>query len=174
MIWERKNLMEIPAGTDQKAWKQYWREQRQPWRRYPPVSAERQAFLQQRIEASSDGAPGPFAGIRLYRADIECLLEWHDQGRGPVWWKEEYPKVPSQRRDGLNLCGAMLSGEDLSHLPLCRTFFGLTWDEAERSTPRQLAQAAAHLQGANLRGANLEGIRGRGAHLEGACLAHTR
>src|SRR5260370_25252932 len=89
-----------------------------PWRKEPEISSERQADLAQALHPLSDIRRGiyPFKGMRLSRADIEWLLATHEGGRGPVAWAD----AESRPRAGLDLRGAILSGADLSNLPLTR------------------------------------------------------
>src|SRR5205085_1300509 len=103
--------------------------------------------------------------------------------KGPVDWSDE-----SQReREGLNLRGAILSGVNLSGLPLARMLGGLTARElfaaiSESSVTDQRALAAVHLEeailiethleGADLSKAYLERANVRRAYLESAKLHH--
>jgi uncharacterized protein YjbI with pentapeptide repeats len=97
--------------------------------------------------------------MTLTRADIEHLLHTHEQGRGPVDWRD-----PAQReRNGLDLRGADLRGVDLSRLPLARTLLGLTWKEWKEATEARREQAGTQLQGANLEAVHPAG-RGVGEH----------
>ncbi|MBV9259112.1 MAG: hypothetical protein JO215_13945, partial [Ktedonobacteraceae bacterium] len=73
------------------AWIHYWQEQGQPWRTEPEIDLDRQAFLSMQRMITPDIERGryPFKDIKLGRADIEWLLVTHEQGRGPVDWRDE-------------------------------------------------------------------------------------
>jgi uncharacterized protein YjbI with pentapeptide repeats len=176
-----------PAPQDAREWRIFWMTQSQPWRREALISVERQSFLAQRrsVPEAIDWRMTPFAGVTLTRADLEWLLATHESYgySGPVDWR-----YPDQRlRPGLNLCGAILSGEDLYDMPLAGMRGGLSHDEAERflilksratgvppPTEAEIVayqeRFAIHLEGANLEGASLDSANLAGAHLEGANL----
>ena len=144
------------------------------WQRGPAPSLERQRFLTQRRQITPDPANGlyPFAEMSLTRADIEWLLQTHQSAStsgiyaGPVVWD-----APEQRdRPGLDMRGADLRGVDLSELPLTRLVGSLVADEWKAATLVQRAQAAIHLEGAQLADAHLEGALLHDAHLKGANL----
>jgi len=162
--------LQRPNTDDPKTWKAYWKEQGQPWRREPEIDMLRQQFLAERRSIPADIEQGmyPFKGIKLSRADAEWLLATHENGRGPVDWSDERHR----KRDGLDVRGADLQGEDLSELPLARMLGGLSqgtdWNTA---TAEQREAAAVHLEGADLRGSNLEGAVLNKAHLEGTDLS---
>lgn len=176
-----------PTTSQRDAWGEYWQEVGQPWRTEPEIDAERQAYLRQRLALLVDLEEGmyPFRDIKLGRADVEWLLAHHENGRGPVDWRD-----PKQRdRLGIDLRGANLRGADLRGLPLAHMLGGLSWRERDR-TPERRDMAAVHLEGAILSGAHLEraelymaylqkadlymahlaGASLRKAHLEGASL----
>ncbi len=139
-----------------------------PWRKEPEISSERQADLAQALHTLSDIRRGiyPFKGMRLSRADIEWLLATHEGGRGPVAWAD----AESRPRAGLDLRGAILSGADLSNLPLTRLIGGLDVEQGAGITTAQRKEAALRLEGANLRGAHLEGAILYNARLDEAAL----
>src|SRR2546421_11182272 len=104
----KAGALQCPTNDDKEAWKAYWRQQGQPWRTEPEIDAERQRYLAERRAITPEIEKGiyPFRDIKLSRADVEWLLATHENGRGPVDWRDE-----SQcRRIGLDLQGA-----DLSH-----------------------------------------------------------
>ncbi len=176
-----------PTTSQRSAWGEYWQEVGQPWRTEPEIDAERQGYLRQRLAILVDLEEGvyPFRDIKLGRADVEWLLAYHEDGHGPVDWRD-----PKQReRLGIDLRGANLRGADLRGLPLSHMLGGLSWRERDR-TPERRDMAAVHLEGAILSDAHLEraelymaylqkadfylahlaGASLRKAHLEGASL----
>jgi hypothetical protein len=141
------------------------------WRTEPEIDSERQQFLQQRLLIVPDIQHSiyPFKDIRLTRADVEWLLATHEQGCGPIDWRD-----PSQReRQGIDLRGANLQRVDLRGLPLARVCGGLTRKEWAAATLEQRAQAGIHLEGADLSEAHLEKALLRGAFFEKARLYRT-
>jgi uncharacterized protein YjbI with pentapeptide repeats len=189
-------LPQHPLSTDREAWHVYWPTQGQPWRTEPEIDRERQAYLAERRTISPNLERGifPFKDAKLTRADVEWLLATHENGRGPVVWKDE-----SQRdRKGLDLRGADLRQADLRGLPLARLCGGIPKDDwleyieqrtiypvmylvPQYATSKQqrttiamlIAQAdliGIHLEEANLTGAHLEGAHLCDAHLERAYL----
>ena len=157
---------------DQHATRQaYWRAQGQPWRTEPEPERARQEWLEARRAVLADPHRGfyPFKGMKLDRADVEWLLATHENGKGPVDWRDE----AQQRRQGLDLRGAILSGSasqstDLRGLPLSRLQGGLTreqWSGWTRANKELLAQSAMNLEATDLFGTHLEG-----ANLTSACL----
>ena len=152
-----------PTSSQNAAWSTYWREVGQPWRKEPEIDVERRAYLTQRLSIQPDLEEGiyPFKDIKLDRADIEWLLANHENGRGPVDWRD-----PQQRdRPGIDLRGANLRGANLHRLPLSHMLGGLTWRERDR-TPERREMAAVHLEGAILSGAHLERAELYMAYLE--------
>jgi uncharacterized protein YjbI with pentapeptide repeats len=173
----------LTTATDER---DVWQAQGQYWRTEPPISAERQAELRQRMAVTANINAGiyPFRGeqnkrIRLYRADVEWLLAEH----GPIFWEN----APARWRAGLDLRGADLSGVDLSRLPMARCILGLSFDDrtaitrldrpaVEKARLREAATCrlehanlfGTHLEGAQLGGAYLGAARFRDTHLEGA------
>lgn len=142
-----------PIATEKDAWRAYWQDLQQPWRTEPELDADRQAYLAQRLTVLPDLEEGiyPFKDIRLTRADVEWLLAQHENGGGPVDWRD-----PQQRhRLGIDLRGANLRGMDLRGLPLSHMLGGLSWRERDR-TPERRETAAVHLEGALLSEAHLE------------------
>lgn len=147
------------------------------WHMSAPISPDRAQELQARLHIVVDPMQSvfPFKDVTLTRADIEWLLIHHDGGRGPIDWSD-----PAQRsRQGLDLRGAWLCGEDLSSLPLARLIGGLSTEErllaSKDAREKELRDAAGvHMEGANLTDTHLEGAILRSAHLEGACLFRTR
>ncbi len=177
---------ERPHDDQHATWQAYWQAQGQPWRTEPEPERTRQEWLEARRAVLADPRRGiyPFKGMKLDRADVEWLLATHENGKGPVDWRDE----AQQRRQGLDLRGAILSGSanqstDLRGLPLSRLQGGLTreqWSGWTRANKELLAQSAmnleatdlfgTHLEGANLTGTHLEEANLTGAHLEGAYL----
>jgi uncharacterized protein YjbI with pentapeptide repeats len=152
-----------PALDDQDGWKAYWAARGQPWRTEPEIDAKRQAELNQHRAIVPDVRQGmyPFKGMKLSRADIECLLAAHENGRGPVDWSDE----GQRERKGLDLRGTDLRQADLHGLPLARVYCGLTNDEQQWASEGQCMMARAHLGGAILDYAHLQG-----AELHHVCL----
>lgn len=116
--------LQQPTKDDKEAWRAYWKANGQSWRAEPEIDIERQLYLERRRNIEPDVEQGifPFKDInpKLSRADIEWLLATHENGLGPVDWKDE-----SQRqREGLDLRGADLRYVDLVGLPLARTIAG--------------------------------------------------
>jgi uncharacterized protein YjbI with pentapeptide repeats len=159
-----------PAPDDHAAWRAYWKEQGQPWRKEPEIDTKRQQELSKCRIIIADIEKGiyPFRGMKLSRADVEWLLSTHESGgiRGPVDWSDERQRT----REGLDVRGAHLQEEDLTGLPLARIRGGLTSDEWFRGTKEQREMAAVHLQKANLREANLQKAGLLGANLQKADL----
>ena len=156
-----------PTTSQKGAWVAYWRESGLPWRTEPEIDVERQAYLRQRLAIQPDLEEGiyPFRDVKLDRADVEWLLAHHENGRGPVDWRD-----PSQRdRLGIDLRGANLRGANLHGLPLSHMLGGLTWRERDR-TPERREMAAVHFEGAVLGGAHLERAELYMAYLERADL----
>jgi uncharacterized protein YjbI with pentapeptide repeats len=141
------------------------------WRTEPEIDIERQAFLRQRFTLVPDIQQGiyPFKDIQLTRADVECLLATHEQGRGPIEWSNALQR----ERQGIDLRGADLRHVNLRGLPLARLRGGLTKEEWVATTLEQRAMAGVHLEQADLSGARLEGALLRGAFLQGATLRAT-
>lgn len=181
-----------PDGHEQDkraAWKRYWKAQGQTWRTEPEIDEVRQQFLIKRRAIVPDLDEGiyPFKDIQLTRADVEWLLATHEDGRGPLYGRDDI----QNGRKGLDLRGADLRGADLRHLPLAHMLGGLNWRERAR-TPERRNNAAVHMEGAILSGvhleyaelymahfeqadlyrAYLEGASLRKAHFEGAYLRH--
>lgn len=124
----------------------------------------------------------------LTRADIEWLLAVHESEnmRGPV----VLGFLGHERRQGLDLRGAILKNEDLSELPLARVRFGMASQEWRAHILKEHIFAAAHVenvnfmrtdlreaglirlycQGADFGEAHLERANLIGAHFEGAYL----
>jgi uncharacterized protein YjbI with pentapeptide repeats len=160
-----------PTRDDRDEWKAYWKAQDQLWRTEPEIDDERQTYLAQcrAIMPNIEQGIYPFKDIKLSRADVEWLLATHENGRGPVDWRDE----SQHQREGLDLRGADLRHMDLLNLPLACTHGGLTWkewDQAFDTAPDERAVAGAHLERANLQEAHLEGADLCGVHLEGANL----
>jgi uncharacterized protein YjbI with pentapeptide repeats len=167
------DTLQRPNTDDQKAWKAYWETQGQPWRTEPEIDVERQKQLAERRAILPDIEKGiyPFKDIepKLSRADVEWLLVTHENGRGPVDWKDK-----SQRnRLGLDLRGADLQHIDLHHLPLACLIGGISRDIWNETTLEHRIISEIHLERASLRGAHLEGACLTRAHLEGADIGRT-
>jgi len=146
----------LPDSDDREAWVKYWKSKNQPWRIEPIISKERQEYLAERRKIEPDDEQGiyPFKGIapNLSRADIEWLLATHENGRGPVDWKDE----SQRKRYGLDLRGADLRDLDLRELPLARMLAGQSQRrkgeryEAVTIYFHEIDICAVHLEGANL------------------------
>jgi hypothetical protein len=169
------SILQRPTTMDKKAWEIYWKEQGQPWRTEPEIDEEQQNNLDERrmkIKPEIEQGIYPFRGfkLKLTRADVEWLLATHENGRGPIDWRDE-----SQReRNGLDLRGADLCQIDLSNLPLARLRGGLTFDEWDDATEEQRKWSAILMNGANLTEAHLEGANLREAELKGADLSFAK
>ncbi len=164
-----------PAGDNRDDWKAYWQHLGQPWRTEPEITAERQAYLEERRAIIPDIQQGiyPFGGIPLSRADIEYLLATHE-GRGPI-----DPNASDQQdRVGLDLRGVDLRpiddiSIDLSDLPLSRVRLGLTLEEWLYISSDLQAFAMVHMERANLSRANLQGANLFDVNLYKAVLRQT-
>src|SRR5262249_51010236 len=144
-----------PAADDRSAWRLYWQALGQPWRTEPEIDEPRQLMLAERVAIPPNIAQGvyPFKEMRLNRADLEWLLATHDGGRGPIDWNDS----TQHGRQGIDLRGAHMQGEDLRELPLARLRGGLlNWsrggskDEWTGATPEQREAAAVHLERTDL------------------------
>ncbi len=157
-----------PTTEDRAIWQEYWTAQGQSWRTEPEIDEKRRSFLADRLTITPDIQRNiyPFFGISLTRADIEWLLATHEDGRGPIDWSDEQQRG----REGLDLRGARMNGENLSGLPLARLRAGISWNEGKNPTPDQIDSAAAHMQKADLREAHLEGSILCHTYLQGAAL----
>ncbi|SRR6266567_3012635 len=124
-----------PAPDDCDAWVAYWKEQGQPWRTEPEIDLKRQAELARCRAIVPDIKKGtyPFKGMKLTRADVEWLLETHENSRGPMDLSDE----TQWKREGLDLRGADLCEVNLHHLPLTRMRGGLDLSELRKSTREQ-------------------------------------
>lgn len=122
---------------------------------------------------------GVFSHSIVYkRKNSTKLLATHENGRGPVDWRDE-----SQReREGLDVCGAELCQADLSNTPLARLCGGMPRDAwnafvEERSmyavTKAQRVTIVMLMAHADLIGAHMEGVHFCDVHLEGAYLIET-
>jgi hypothetical protein len=100
------------------------------------------------------------------RAELEWLLAANENRHGPVAWGNESQSKPK----GLDLRGADLSQEDLSHLPLAYMRGGLTLREWQLATEEQRNTAAVRMEKADLSGAQLQKADLSGAQLQGADL----
>lgn len=168
------STLQRPTTIDQKAWETYWKEQGQLWRTEPEIDEERQNYLDERrmIKPEIEQGIYPFRGIKpqLTRADVEWLLATHENGRGPIDWKDE----SQRKRDGLDLRGADLCQIDLSNLPLARLSGGLNFEEWNDATEEQRKWSAVLMNEANLTEAHLEGANLREAQLKGADLGFAK
>jgi uncharacterized protein YjbI with pentapeptide repeats len=161
---------ERPSNDQPAAWKAYWRSQGYSWRTEPEIDRARQELLETRRALTADPQKGiyPFKGIKLGRADVEWLMATHENGKGPIDWRDQ----TQQRRQGLDLRGAVLSGDssrgaNLRDLPLSRLQGGLSrekWSGWVKANKELLDQGAVDLEAADL----------FGTHLEGACLIAAR
>jgi uncharacterized protein YjbI with pentapeptide repeats len=163
-----------PVPTDFTSWPEYWTAQGTPWRTEPEIDEERQRFLATRRAVPPIIKQGiyPFRDengpINLTRADVEWLLATHDEGQGPVDWDD-----PAQRkRMGLDLRGAVLTGQDLQSLPLARLVGGLTRDDRNYASEYEHMLAAPHMEGTILSYAHLEDAVLTFSHLQGCSLHH--
>ena len=185
LLQHRKQIQQIPPPHQQptsrtpEEWSTYWKAQGQPWRTEPEIDKKRQEYLAKRrlITPNIEQGIYPFKDVepKLTRADIEWLLATHQSGGicGPVDCSDERQR----EREGLDLRGAHLEGEDLSGLPLARIHGGLTFYEESsmlieereiNEEPRE--RAAVLLQKAKLAGADLQEAFLRGANLQEAYL----
>lgn len=155
-----------PAINNKDAWPAYWQAQGQTWRTEPEIDTKRQKYLAQRRAIVPSIVQGiyPFKGLKLSRADLEWLLATHEDERGPVDWSDENQR----NREGLDLRGVHLEGEDLMGLPLAKMRGGVNWFEPQTvlATGDILKEAEIHLQSAYLDNAHLEGALLFRAHLE--------
>src|SRR5260221_1944591 len=156
----RYEIVEVgrPDNDDKEAWKIFWKSRKQPWRTEPRISAERQNYLAERRSIAPYTIPNlfPFKDIKLSRADVEWLLATHEDGRGPIDWKDE----KQREREGIDLRGADLRGVDLSELPMVGLVGGLRQgDDAlvlyDHLQKFEVEIAGIHLEGAHLEMANL-------------------
>ena len=156
------------SPTSSEEWRTYWQAKGFPWRAEPEIDEKRQRELSQRRAIVPDIKQGiyPFKGMKLSRADVEWLLATHEHGQGPVDWNDEHQRS----REGLDLRGADLSQENLSHLPLAYMQGGLPFDEWELATEEQRNMAAGRMEQADLEGAQLQGANLGGAQLQRANL----
>ena len=163
------STLQRPINDNKEGWKTYWKHQGKYWRREPEIDSERQKYLAERRSITPDieQAIYPFKDIKLSRADVEWLLETHENGRGPVDWSSERDL---HERRGIDLRGADLRGVDLSRLPLTCMRGGLTQEDRNRATAEQAEMAAVHLEGASLKRTRLERAILFKAHLEQADL----
>lgn len=157
-----------PTTDDRKVWQDYWQQKGQPWRTEPEITTDRQDFLANRLTIKPGIEKGvyPFKGIKLGRADVEWLLDNHENGRGPIDWNDK-----SQRsRVGLDIRGADLSQENLSGLPLACLHGGLNGDEWSTLSEEEDKLAVVLMNEVNLTEAHLEGALLRGAQLKKASI----
>ena len=152
-----------PAIANRNEWIAYWKALGQEWRTEPEIDMERQDFLAQHLAIKVDLDEGiyQFRGVKLNRADVEWLLAQHEDGRGPVNWRdpEHFTRV------GIDLRGADLRGANLRALPLSHMLGGLNGRERNRAQEGR-DMAAVHLEGAILSEAHLERAELYMAHLE--------
>ncbi len=149
-----------------------WQQMGQPWRTESEIDAgrQKQLALYRAIVPNIEQGIYPFKGVKLSRADVEWLLATHENGRGPVDWKDN-----SQRgREGLDVRAADLRHVDLQNLPLARLHGGLTLEERVGANEEQWLAAGVLMEGANLRKAYLEGATLCEARLQGTILRHAQ
>ena len=165
---ENKPLLppQRPITNDLNSWRDYWQQLGQPWRIEPEIDLERQKYLTERrgITPVIEQGIYPFKDIKLSRADVEWLLATHDNGRGPIFLRQE----GQYKRNGPDLRGANLNNVNLSRLPLARMLGGLSWDDWIPATQEQREMAGIHLKEANLSRAHLEGAYLNNAYMEKA------
>ena len=156
-----------PASVDRTGWLAYWKAMGQEWRTEPEIDLERQQFLAERlaIQVNLDEGIYKFRGVKLNCADVEWLLATHENGHGPVDWRNS----EHLHRVGIDLRGADLRGADLRRLPLSHMLGGLNGRERNR-TQEGRDMAAVHFEGANFSEAHLERAELYMAHLERADL----
>ncbi len=154
-----------PATSSRAEWVVYWKAMGQAWRTEPEIDLERQAYLTQclAIEVDLDEGVYQFSGVKLNRADVEWLLAQHENGRGPVDWRNP----EHLNRIGIDLRGADLRGANLRDLPLSHMLGGLNGRERNRAQEGR-DMATVHLEGAILSEAHLERAELYMAHLERA------
>ncbi len=154
-----------PSNMSRAEWAGHWKARGQEWRTEPEIDLARQQFLTERlaIEVDLDAGIYKFRGVKLNRADVEWLLANHQDGHGPVDWRNS----EHLRRIGIDLRGADLRGADLRYLPLSHMLGGL--NSRERNRAQEVRDmAAVHLEGANFSEAHLERAELYMAHLERA------
>ncbi len=154
-----------PPRMNRAEWAAYWKSMGQEWRTEPEIDLERQQFLIERlaIEVDLDAGIYKFRGVKLNCADVEWLLANHENGHGPVDWRNS----EHLRRIGIDLRGADIRGADLRGLPLSHMLGGL--NSRERNRAQEVRDmAAVHLEGANFSEAHLERAELYMAHLERA------
>jgi uncharacterized protein YjbI with pentapeptide repeats len=163
------------AEYTQSGWPTYWNQVGQPWRYEPVIDEKRQEILKECRAKRLGLYVYPFSEIepKLTRADIEWLLATHENGRGPVDWRDFY----QWDREGLDLQGVDLHQVNLQMLPLSRmrgseTIFIGNRQQFERTRIHleETGLKEAHLEGAYIWGAHLEKADLRSAHLEDAHL----
>jgi len=161
----RADLPQRPTTDNRDAWGQYWRGLGQGWRTEPEIEEIRLQELTHRLDLAQGAGTttAPFKGMSLRRADVEWLLGTHEHGRGPVRWNDP----GDSGREGLDLRGANLAGEDLTALPLAALRAGTN---ASTSLDVSTDLREACLTGSDLRGAGLEGALLTGAHFVNALL----
>ena len=123
------NPKSYPTTDDRAEWRAYWDAQGQSWRTEPEIDKKQQKFLAKHLTIVPDIERSiyPFSEATLTRADVEWLLANHEHGRGPIDWSDEQ----QHGREGLDLRGVHLDGENLSYLPLARLRTGVNWDALE-------------------------------------------
>src|ERR1700730_16885696 len=113
------------------------------WRTEAPIDGERQAYLSGRraIIAHTDSGVYSFKDVELSRADVEWLLETHEDRLEPVGRGGERQGACV----GLDLRGALLQQANLSNLPLARMQGGRSWLVSPSQTEAQRDLARVHL-----------------------------
>ena len=156
------------SPTSPEEWRQHWQLQGQFWRTEPEIDVKRQEELNRHRAIIPDIEKGvyPFRGMKLSRADIEWLLATHENGRGPVDWNNE----DQWKREGLDLRGADLRGENLAALPLSGMLGSLNEKERGSTTEQQSDMARVYLEHADLTETHLERSILIEVHLEKAKL----
>ncbi len=154
-----------PTLANRTEWLAYWKTVGQEWRTEPEIDLDRQRFLTECLAIKVDLDEGiyKFRDVKLKRADVEWLLANHDNGHGPVDWRNS----EHLHRVGIDLRGADLQGADLRSLPLSHMLGGLNGRERNRAQEKRDI-AAVHLEGANFSEAHLERAELYMAHLERA------
>jgi len=184
---QQPSLPQRPLTNDRSMWQAYWQAQgdlyrsksshgiddEHVWRTEPEIDVERRSFLAERLEMIPDieGRTYPFKGLHLSRADLEWLIAFQ---RGYLQSSPEPNATSSGGRASLDLRGADMSSEDLSHLPLSGLLGGLTEEESITATEEEEEAAAIHLENSKLLLTQLQGAQLCRARFDGAYLQRIR
>ncbi len=148
------------------------------WQTEPEIDRKRQVELTECLDKRGNPEKDmyPFKQVKLSRADIEWLLKTHTSKEfpGPVYLSDL--DEGHWDRQGLDLRGAILQGEEvdgklqpinLKGLPLARLQGGLPVEERSTAPEERCIKARIRMEGAILEGADL-----RRANLHHAYLEH--